>query len=97
MLLKNKEQFTESKEQFDNNINLVFMAINEVVTKLIDVVQWFSLGIQLGVPMADLSKIDVDYTGSDRKKAEMLFKWQKLDKGVSWQSLIRTLNNENYP
>ena len=63
-----------------------------MVTKLRDVDQWFSLGIQLSVPIADLKKIDVDYTGSDRKKAEMLFKWQRLGKGVSWQSLIRALN-----
>ena len=73
-------------------IPLVFMDINEVVTKLTDVDQWFSLGIQLSVPIADLKKIDVDYTGLDRKKAEMLFKWQRLGKGVSWQSLIRALN-----
>ena len=74
-----------------NYIPLVFMDINEVVKKVTDVDQWFSLGIQLSVPIADLKKIDVDYTGSDRKKAEMLFKWQKLGKGVSWQSLIRAL------
>ena len=74
-----------------NYIPLVFMNINEVVKKLTDVDQWFSLGIQLSVPIADLKKIDVDYTGSDRKRAEMLFKWQRLGKGVSWQSLIRAL------
>ena len=62
-----------------------------MVKKLTDVDQWFSLGIQLSVPIADLKKIDVDYTGSDRKRAEMLFKWQRLGKGVSWQSLIRAL------
>ena len=75
-----------------NYIPLVFMDINEVVKKLTDVDQWFSLGIQLSVPITDLKKIDVDYTGSDRKRAEMLFKWQRLGKGVSWQSLIRALN-----
>ena len=75
-----------------NYIPLVFMDINEVVTKLTDVDQWFSLGIQLSVPIADLKKIDANYSDLDRKKAEMLFKWQKLGKGVSWQSLIRALN-----
>ena len=75
-----------------NYIPLVFLDINEVVTKLTDVDQWFSLGIQLSVPIADLKKIDVNYSYLDRKKAEMLFKWQRLGKGVSWLSLIRALN-----
>ena len=74
-----------------NYIPLVFLDINEVVKKLTDVDQWFSLGIQLSVPIADLKKIDINYSDLDRKKAEMLFKWQRLGKGVSWQSLIRAL------
>ena len=77
---------------FMNYIPLVFLDINEVVKKLTDVNQWFSLGIQLSVPIADLKKIDINYSDLDRKKAEMLFKWQRLGKGVSWQSLIRALN-----
>ena len=73
-------------------VPLVFMHINEVVKKLTDFDQWFSLGIQLSVPIADLKKIDINYSDLDRKKAEMLFKWQRLRKGVSWLSLIRALN-----
>ena len=59
--------------------------------KLEEVNQWYSLGIQLNVPISDLVKIEQTYTLLDKQKREMLLKWYSLGNDVSWQSLIRAL------
>ena len=44
-------------------------------SELATVVDWYRLGINLGLPKHELTKIERDYQGNDRQRLEMLDKW----------------------
>ena len=68
----------------------VQVEFHELVRELDDVVEWFLLGIYLGVPEKNLKEIEEDYSKSSRRKAEVLYKWSKLCQ-TSWQSVVDAL------
>ena len=53
--------------------------------------KWFNLGLQLGVPVADLQKIESEYKNDHGTcLRQMLIKWLESGKG-SWESLCQGL------
>lgn len=61
---------------------------------LIEVLDWHTLGINLGLPVHILDTIRIDYSayGVARQKQEMISSWLKYDTETSWDKLARTLN-----
>lgn len=53
--------------------------------ELKDVIDWYSLGVELKLPMEMLEKQDFDKGGSD-----MIREWLKME-GSTWQSLATAL------
>ena len=53
--------------------------------------RWYPLGLQLGVPDADLKMIESDYQQTEDRKLNSLSKWMKIDVQPSWSKLIRAL------
>ena len=54
-------------------------------------VDWHELGIQLGVPIDRLDKIDEDYKDCDRKLSEVLKYWLNNDINPSWNTICGAL------
>ena len=53
--------------------------------------RWYPLGLQLGVPDADLKAIESDYTQTEDKKLQSLSKWICIDEQPSWLKVVRAL------
>ena len=53
--------------------------------------RWYPLGIQLGVPHADLMKIECDYQQTDDRMLHMISKWLRIDEQPSWSKVVRAL------
>ena len=53
--------------------------------------RWYPLGIQLGVPEADLRMIEKDYKHTEDMKLHMLSKWMRIDEQPSWSKVVRAL------
>ena len=53
--------------------------------------RWYPLGLQLGVPHADLMKIECDYQQTDNKMLHMISKWLRIDEQPSWSKVVRAL------
>ena len=56
-----------------------------------DVWRWYPLGLQLGLPDADLKMIKNDYRRTEDMKFYMLSEWMKIDEQPSWSKLVRAL------
>ncbi len=59
--------------------------------------RWLSIGLELGLELAVLSNIEVQYAikGNDRCLMEMLAAWLKqLTPRPTWQSLVAALKDE---
>lgn len=54
------------------------------------VVDWFHLGIYLGVPDTDLTMISHDYPTVSRRKTQALRAWMNM-KEASWSDIVRAL------
>ena len=66
--------------------------IKVLKSDLIDVIDWFDLGISLGLKPHNLKKIESQYRGNiERCKIEMLEFWKKKDKKASLQKLTDAL------
>ena len=53
--------------------------------------RWYPLGIQLGVPDADLRMIESDYHRTEERKLHSLSKWMDIDEHPSWSKVVRAL------
>ena len=60
-------------------------------TELATVIDWYILGLKLGLPKHELDKIDCDYQKNDRRKAEMLDLWLRRTPNATWDDVIRAL------
>ena len=60
---------------------------------LTPVLDWHTLGTNLGLPVHSLGAIRIDYSvnGTDRQRQEMINKWLAFDTGASWSKLARAL------
>ena len=56
---------------------------------------WFSLGIRLGIKLEDLKRIELDYKGHgiERYKIEMVRFWLNNDSKASYRKLVKALAN----
>ena len=55
------------------------------------VANWCLLGINLGVPISELSRIEQDYRGCERQKLQMLDLWLKRIPTASWGEVVYAL------
>ena len=55
------------------------------------VTDWHQLGINLGVPADELRRIERDYQGNDRRRAEMLDLWLRCTPNATWEDVVRAL------
>ena len=53
--------------------------------------RWYPLGIQFGIPDADLRKIECDYQRTDDRMLHMISKWLRIDEQPSWLKVVRAL------
>ena len=58
---------------------------------LIEVVDWHTVGIKLGLPVHILVKIDQSAYGLDRQRHEMISSWLNYDTEASWDKLASVL------
>ena len=58
---------------------------------LVYVWRWYPLGLQLGVPDADLKMIESDYKRTEDMKLHSLSKWMDIDEQPSWSKVVRAL------
>jgi hypothetical protein len=67
--------------------------LQHVVLAVSDVVEWFDLGLQLGLPSATLRLIAADLNTKDIKsqRLAMLSEWLKYDTAASWKKLAAAL------
>ena len=49
--------------------------LKNLSSELATVIDWFSLGLNLGLQRHELTKIERDYQGNDRRRTEMLYLW----------------------
>ena len=62
-------------------------------TELVTVINWFLLGINLGLPKHELSKIQQNYAhqGNDQQRVEMLYLWLQRTPNATWEDVVRAL------
>jgi hypothetical protein len=67
--------------------------LNNIILAVSDVVEWFDLGLQLGLPSATLRLIAADPNIKDIKsqRLAMLSEWLKYDTAASWDKLSAAL------
>ena len=67
--------------------------LNNVVLAVSDVIEWFDLGLQLGLPSATLRLIAADPNIKDinSQRLAMLSEWLKYDIAASWEKLAAAL------
>ena len=63
-------------------------------TELVTVINWFLLGINLGLPKHELSKIQQNYVhqGNDQQRVEMLYLWLQRRPNATWEDVVRALH-----
>ena len=66
------------------------VTLRGLVEELVNVVDWFHLGIYLDVPHSELMKIRYDYPDVDQRKTQALSVWLKMKEG-SWSEIVRAL------
>ena len=69
------------------------MTLQNIDKILIEVVDWHTLGIKLGLPVHTLRGIEINYSvhGLDRKRHEMISSWLNYDTEASWDKLASAL------
>ena len=67
--------------------------LNNIVLAVSDVVEWFDLGLQLGLPITTLRLIAADPNIKDIKsqRLAMLSEWFKYDTAATWEKLAAAL------
>ena len=72
----------------DSGLNLKTLS-----SELATVINWFLLGINLGLPKHELSKIQQSYAsqGNDQQRLEMLYLWLQRTPNATWEDVVRAL------
>ena len=66
--------------------------MNVLVSELSDVVDWFHLGLYLGVPHSVLLTVEADHRGQTKRcKTEMLDWWMNNGEQLTWSAVVRAL------
>ena len=61
------------------------------------VVDWFPLGLQLGLGLPELKQLQMDYPGdAQRCKTEVLDWWLRNSRECSWETLAEALKTMEY-
>ena len=66
------------------------MNLREILSELDGMVDWFLLGVYLGVPVGKLMEVEEAYPKPSRRRAEMIIVWSKQEE-PSWQKLVTAL------
>ena len=59
------------------------------------VVDWYNLGLKLGIECYDLEVIQADHTGVKAQTRAMFIKWLKICTTPSWKAIITALKKIN--
>ena len=72
----------------DSTLNLKNLSF-----ELATVINWFLLGINLGLPKHELSKIQQNYAsqGNDQQRLEMLYLWLQRTPNGKWEDVVDAL------
>ena len=65
--------------------------LHNLSSELASVIDWFSLGLNLGLQKHELTKIEHDYQGNDRRRVEMLDLWLHRTPNATWEDVVRAL------
>ena len=65
--------------------------LKNLSSELATVINWFLLGINLGLPQHELTKIERDYQRNDRRRVEMLNLWLQRTPNGTWEDVVRAL------
>ena len=67
--------------------------LKNLSSELATVINWFLLGINLGLPKHELSKIQQSYAsqGIDQQRLEMLYLWLQRTPNATWEDVVRAL------
>ena len=67
--------------------------LKNLSSELAAVINWFLLGINLGLPKHELSKIQQNYAsqGIDQQRLEMLYLWLQRTPNATWEDVVRAL------
>ena len=75
--------------------NLLLIIVDDIVPVLeaiIEVTDWFSLGLKLGIPYHQLERIKIDGHNENARQRNMILSW--LETGhASWSSLVEALKS----
>ena len=71
---------------------LTLRNIDEILTEVLD---WYTLGITVGIPHHLLGEIQINYSayGIGRQRQEVITKWLEYDTEASWDKLANGLKD----
>ena len=69
----------------------IALNLQRLASELASVIDWFSLGLNLGLQKHELTKIERDYQGNDRRRVEMLDLWLQRTPNATWEDVVRAL------
>ena len=64
--------------------------LKDLVSELQDVIDWYYLGMCLGIPLAKLQSIKQDYRHIEERKREVLLAWSDKEK-PTWVKVVNAL------
>lgn len=71
--------------------------VKTLSSALVEVIDWHTLGIRLGVPMNMLKNIEQSYPmNNERRKNEMLSAWLQMSPFASWRDVAKALHEMEY-
>ena len=62
-----------------------------LVYELKGITEWQSLGLYLGLGMAEIKEIEQDHPDTPRRRMEMLEKWMRKEGNPSWEMVVEAL------
>ena len=72
-------------------LGIILVNAKNLSFELKRVTNWALLGINLGVPVYELTKITKDYKGSDQQRLQMLNLWLQRTPTASWEEVVHAL------
>ena len=71
--------------------------VKSLSSALVEVIDWHTLGIRLGVPVKMLKNIEQSYPmNNERRKNEMLSAWLQMSPFASWRDVAKALHEMEY-
>ena len=67
-------------------------SLKDLTTELASVVNWYDLGLNLGIKSSQLKVIEGDYHDQKRRKSEMLDCWLRIGENCSWEAIAKALS-----